>query len=252
MLTALTQIGGAIYIITGLFAAKQKHRKTLKHLFFFSLLYLLSTFFIVPILAPVFGREKIATTENLKSHSIFYILCNRNYVTPRMQDVLQQTAIELDKKHSGIKLIYLDANFPFIDNFPLLPHLSHDDGEKVDLTFLYSNNDGSLTNKKPSISGYGYYENPQLNEYDQASACIKKGYWQYDFPKYLTLGSVNDDILFSAEATKDLIDIITKQPSVKKIFIEPHLKARLNIANDKVRFHGCQAVRHDDHIHIQL
>ncbi|MFT5619364.1 MAG: hypothetical protein ACI85I_002607, partial [Arenicella sp.] len=38
-----------------------------------------------------------------------------------------------------------------------------------------------------------------------------------------------------------------------KVFIEPHLKTRLGLENySKIRFHGCQAVRHDDHIHVQL
>jgi hypothetical protein len=31
------------------------------------------------------------------------------------------------------------------------------------------------------------------------------------------------------------------------------LKARWNLTQyDKIRFHGCQAVRHDDHIHTQV
>ena len=29
-------------------------------------------------------------------------------------------------------------------------------------------------------------------------------------------------------------------------------KTRLLLTSDKIRFHGCQAVRHDDHIHVQL
>jgi len=50
-----------------------------------------------------------------------------------------------------------------------------------------------------------------------------------------------------------LIATLSKHPDTGKIFIEPHLKSRLGFANDsKVRFHGCAAVRHDDHIHIEL
>ncbi len=33
---------------------------------------------------------------------------------------------------------------------------------------------------------------------------------------------------------------------------KPHLKTRLKLSSAKIRFHGCQAVRHDDHIHVQL
>jgi len=37
-----------------------------------------------------------------------------------------------------------------------------------------------------------------------------------------------------------------------KIFIEPHLVKRLKLASNKIRFQGCRAVRHDDHLHVQL
>ena len=45
---------------------------------------------------------------------------------------------------------------------------------------------------------------------------------------------------------------ILHQPNLGKVFIEPHLKDRMKLTNSKIRFHGCGAVRHDDHIHIQL
>jgi len=149
-------------------------------------------------------------------------------------------------------MIYLDANFPFIDKFPLLPHLSHNDGRKVDVSLIYEEPNGQLTNKKPSISGYGVYENPTAKEYDQNAVCKQRGNWQYDFPKYLTLGTINKDIEFSEKGTRELAILILRQNSTGKLFIEPHLKKRLNLTSGKVRFHGCQAVRHDDHIHFQL
>jgi hypothetical protein len=40
---------------------------------------------------------------------------------------------------------------------------------------------------------------------------------------------------------------------VRRVFIEPHLKARLDLARlSKVRFAGCRAARHDDHIHVDF
>nr|WP_261337459.1 hypothetical protein [Rhizobium leguminosarum] len=39
---------------------------------------------------------------------------------------------------------------------------------------------------------------------------------------------------------------------LQKIFIEPHLKNALGIADSHIRFQGCRAARHDDHIHIQV
>lgn len=250
-MTAVTQIGGIIYLITILLVKKSVEKKRLKRIGIFTVLYLVATFLIVPNVSPFFGREKIKETEFLKAHSFFYKLTNRNYVRPELNNAIGQIATEFERQNRGIKMVYLDANFPFINKFPLLPHLSHNDGKKIDVSLIYER-DGKLSNKKPSVSGYGVYEAPTEKEYDQNVVCKAKGNWQYDFPKYLTLGTFNKDIEFSEKGTRQLAELILKQKNVDKLFIEPHLKTRLNLNNGKVRFHGCQAVRHDDHIHFQL
>jgi hypothetical protein len=51
---------------------------------------------------------------------------------------------------------------------------------------------------------------------------------------------------------KKIIENILANSNVSKVFIEPHLKNRLNLNHSKIRFHGCRAVRHDDHIHFQI
>jgi len=252
LLTLITQIGGIMYLIAVLSIKQTAKKRRLKRLGLFELLYLITTLLIVPTIAPLFGREKIKDTTSLKAHSFFYKLANRNYVRPELNKTLHLIATEFEKQNTGIKIIYLDANFPFIDKFPLLPHLSHNDGKKVDVTFVYKTPNGQLTNKKPSNSGYGVYEKPKANEVDQNTICIQRGNWQYDFPKYLTFGILHKDIEFSENATRELVKLIIKQQKIEKLFIEPHLKTRLNLNHQKVRFHGCQAVRHDDHIHFQL
>ncbi|MCL6220873.1 hypothetical protein [Zunongwangia pacifica] len=252
LLTVITQIGGIIYLISILLIKPTAHKKRLKLLGIFIALYLIATFLIVPNVAPLFGREKIKETKFLQAHSLCYQLANRNYVRPELNQTLAQIARQLEKQHHGIKLVHLDANFPFLDKFPLLPHLSHNDGKKIDVTFLYENPDGQLTNKKTSVSGYGVYERPKPGEYNQTDVCKNQGYWQYDFPKYLTLGTINDDIQFSENGTRNLVNLILEENTIGKLFIEPHLKTRLRLNHPKIRFHGCRAVRHDDHIHLQL
>ncbi len=252
VLTVLTQIGGVVYLIAILAIKRTTNKRRLKRLGLFSVLYLAATYLIVPLLAPIFGREKIKETELIQSKFFFYTLANRNYVKPALNIALQNISEELHKKHNGIQLIYLDANFPFFDGFPLFPHLSHSDGKKIDITFIYATSQGKITNKKPSISGYGAYEKPRPSEYDQISVCKEKGYWQYDFSQYVTLGIVHKDLLFSVNGSRILVRSIVKQNTIGKLFIEPHLKKRLNIPSSKIRYHGCQAVRHDDHIHFQL
>ena len=52
--------------------------------------------------------------------------------------------------------------------------------------------------------------------------------------------------------TRYLLQNLCESKLVEKIFIEPHLKKRMNLEYDKIRFQGCYAARHDDHIHIQI
>ena len=129
---------------------------------------------IVPKIAPFFGREKIKETALIESKFFFFTLANRNYVKPDLNKSLQRISEDLNKKHKGIKLVYLDANFPFIDGFPLLPHLSHNDGKKIDVSLIYEETNKKITNKKPSVSGYGVFEEPTASEYNQISVCKKK------------------------------------------------------------------------------
>ena len=251
ILTLSTQIGGLIYMLVLLVVKRKTPHFKIKRFGSFVVIYLGVNLLLIPNLAPVFGREKIAESEHVVARTFMTNLMNRNYVRPELNASLQIIAKGLNKKHPGIKFVYLDANFPFINKFPLLPHLSHNDGKKIDVSFIYSD-EGKVTNKKPSISGYGFFEGPKPKEYNQIEKCIEKGKWQYDFTKYFTFGTINSDLLFSERATKDLILEILKQPSTGKLFIEPHLKIRLKLKNQKIRYHGCQAVRHDDHIHFQL
>jgi hypothetical protein len=252
LLTVITQTGGVVYAVSLFICRKFTRQKKIKQGVVFACLYLTTTFLIVPGTAPLFGRERVDESEYIKGQGWFYKLANRNYVKPELNNVLKGVSEEFQIKHKGIKLVVLDANFPFIDKFPLLPHLSHNDGKKVDVCLIYENADASLTNKKPSVSGYGVFESPKPEEYNQIDVCKKEGHWQYDFPKHLTFGKTNKDIMFSETGTADLARIILKQPGVGKLFIEPHLKNRLHLEDKKIRYHGCRAVRHDDHIHFQL
>ncbi len=248
LLTIITQIGGIVYLV--FLNLNKKSFSKLKSVLLFFAVYILATFVIVPNIAPFFGREKVTHKNNIKPTNFATVILNRNYVKPKLNKLLQNTAIEL--KSDAIEIRYLDANFPFMDKFPLMPHLSHNDGKKIDVSFVYQSENGKVTAKQKSISGYGVFEKPKPTEINQINNCLNKGYWQYDYAKYMTFGKVNSDLIFSKTATKQLINTLLKQPNIQKIFIEPHLKQRLRLSNSKIRYHGCQAVRHDDHIHIQI
>jgi len=155
LLTIASQIGGMIYLITLFINKKWNKQFKGKSVLIFLSTYLLFTFLIVPFIAPIFGRERVKNIPNISPTNYFTIVLNRNYVKPEMNLLLESVADNLSQINPDIEINYLDANFPFIDKFPLLPHLSHNDGKKIDLSFIYETPDEKITNKKKSVSGYG-------------------------------------------------------------------------------------------------
>ncbi|MDB9755214.1 hypothetical protein OAB20_02855 [Winogradskyella sp.] len=245
LLTVVTQVGGLIWIVTLLISHKLKKKKRLV----FPSLYLVFNLIIVPPIASYFGREQLPVlNQNLKPINWFYPLAFRNYVLPKLKQGLIKTSENLAS--SNISITYLDANFPFIEGYPLLSHLSHNDGKKIDITFMYIDGLGKQSDKKPSTSGYGAFANLEKNY--TSKICIAKDNWYYDFTKYLTFG-INNKLKLDSNRTTQLIKQLLLIPSSEKLFIEPHLKQSLGLSSElKVRFHGCGAVRHDDHIHLQI
>jgi hypothetical protein len=262
LLTFLTQIGGIIWLISlagaGIIDKKITGRMSgaLAKLSAFLLLYLICVFLIVPLLARPFGRVplSITTYHNLKPLTVWTCLLNRNYVRSDLKNVAEQVATEMNQKFPGTVTHYLDANFPFINKFPLPPHLSHNDGKKLDLAFCYlGSGAGNQTNDVPSPIGYGISEEPRPGEIDQPCICRQQGYWQYGFMRKIMPQGNRNNFLLDSVRTKEMVILFAANDKVGKIFIEPHLKVRLGLAGlDKIRYHGCRAVRHDDHIHVQL
>jgi hypothetical protein len=236
----------------GYFRIMKSETPKWKKLVCFIALYLIISFLFVPPIAKYFGRVHlpIIHTENLIPHSLITPLLNRHYVKPELKKQLFGIAESMNSDNPSLKVSYLDANFPFIDGFPLLPHLSHNDGRKIDLSFYYTL-DNKKGNLKPSNSGYGKYVEPTKSEFNQTRKCKSKGYWHYDYTKFLSLGGRND-LEFDINSTKNLVTEITNELLTQKLLIEPHLKTRMGLSNSKIRFQGCHAVRHDDHIHYQI
>ena len=261
LLTVLTQVGGIVFLISILTfgiidkkLGKRWTRVTAKVLSF-ATLYLIFVFLVVPLTAQPFGRVPLPIFEdrNLKPGNIWTCLLNRHYVRPQLREMTFKVGDILNKKYHGATINYLDANFPYLDNFPLLPHLSHNDGKKLDLSFQYKDSkSGQITNEIPSLIGYGICEEPENGEEDMPESCEKKGHWQYNLLHDIVPQGMKDKFIFDDKRTRDLVNSFASLVGTGKIFIEPHLKARLGLTSSKIRFHGCQAVRHDDHIHVQL
>jgi hypothetical protein len=64
-----------------------------------------------------------------------------------------------------------------------------------------------------------------------------------------------DDLVLDEARTRFALRWLAREgpgQGLGKVFVEPHLRERLGVSGDVIRFQGCAAARHDDHIHIQL
>ncbi len=221
-LTGLTQIGGLAFGFSLLFR---------RRLLAFAALYLGALLGAWQI-APLFGRAPLSCFGGPLRSAVYSCALARNYAKPAMLDALQDAA---EAMPSGTITLALDLNFPFFNGFPLPPHLSHDDGEKADLAFYYMREGVYLAGKTRSPIGYFAYESGP-------SACGAPHESLSLWPDYA----------LDAARTRSLIAHLSADARITKIFIEPHLAQRLDLSGPKIRFQGCHAARHDDHIHLQL
>lgn len=248
VMTLLTQVGGVLLLIgAGLGLVVFKRRR--KRLCSISALAMYAIgLVVVPLVAKPFGREPLPWFASdrcpIQPRNIGYCLLFRNYVSGDLLQVLKDVSTRHVQRYPNESLDYLDACFPFFNGFPLLPHLSHDDGKKVDLCFGYTNKDGSWC-QSPSPIGYWIYESPREDEYQPCGSSLLR--WDFDF-----LQGMNRHRLFDQRRTRSIIQLLVDHDAVEKILVEPHLKIRMNISSNKVRFQGCRAARHDDHLHLQI
>lgn len=252
-LTILTQLGGLVYLLT-IFLAKKYRLARWKTLGLFLVIYSLISFLLLPQFSPFFGREPLPWSGELRPLNITTCLFNRHYVTPKLKEQMLRVSAQMQQEFPESHLQYLDACFPLVDGFPLLPHLSHNDGRKIDLAFYYSNIETNQSvDDAPSPIGYGVHEDPKDDETNTTESCLERGHWQYGFVDYLIPDWSKEKYKVNKYQTRRLIQLLSEDPATEKIFLEPHLKYRWNLAKyTNIKFHGCHAVRHDDHIHTQV
>jgi hypothetical protein len=261
ILTLASQVGGLIYLLNfGLFAVIKK-LFDLKRGFFlwrnlsFVCLYGVICTTVVPAFAARFGRVPLpfSIQNGLQPANKFTCVLNRHYVKPELLGIATGIAHGVQVHTGGRVTNYLEANFPFINGYPLWPHLSHNDGKKLDLAFYYVDARSQIPlNTVPAWLGYGICEEPQRGERDRPAECGRQGYWQYSWVKSITPQQNKSKYMFDANATQKMLTLCGQQKGIGRILLEPHLKNRLNLTSEKFGLHGCQAVRHDDHVHIQL
>ena len=261
VLTFFTQVGGLILLLSFLshrYIKKRTESRLWRGVWktsSFLVLYFLVSIFLLPAVARSFNRVPLPVFagSNLKPLRLLTCIFNRHYVRPELRKAVLETAARMQEKSPGIVVQYLDGAFPLIDHFPLWPHRSHGDGRKLDLAFHYVD----AVSKKPvedapSFLGYGISEKPRPGEQDMPSLCGQQGYGLYNILDELIPQGGGRRFIFDSTRTALLVNAFAEHQAIRRLFIEPHLKTRLKLKSEKIRFHGCRAIRHDDHLHVQL
>lgn len=184
-----------------------------------------------------------ARSGPLQPHNRSYCVAARHYVTPAARDALARTARAVAREHPGAVVRYMEASWPAARR-PMPPHVSHGDGRQIDLALFYEDRRGR-SRPPPTPSGYEAFEPPR-RESERVCHGVAGHHARPDPPK-------GRDWRLAEAPTARLIAALSADPRVRRIFIEPHLKARLGFAHDpKVRFAGCGVARHDDHLHVDF
>ena len=253
-LTILTQVGGIVLLaVAGLGRARRWSfgAATLA----FLLTYAVVTIAVVPPAAKALGRERLPcfAQHDRPYGAVNPLFCalNRTYAAPRANALISGLADRMAREFPGTTTRYLDAGFPFLDGFPLMPHLSHRDGLKVDLAYYYREADGRpLLDGAASPIGYWAYEAPRPGEV-RPCAALHGLNLRWDFAALQSRVTRRAD----PERMRAMLAWLTTEGrayGLRKILIEPHLKQRWAPGVDMVRFQGCRAARHDDHLHLEL
>jgi hypothetical protein len=255
----MTQIGGGIWLAAHIFVGRLpfcRPRPLHRLVLGFGLaipLYLLATFIVAPPIAGSLGRTRLpcmaSAGEPIMPASPLTCLLNRGYLRPEVRELIEELGTDVAHRFPGSRLTTLEAGFPFIDDFPMPPHLSHRDGLKVDIAFFYQDRQtgAAIAGGSPSPLGYFHYEHPRPGETVSCAGRWTPLRWDFAWFQLETPAWVIDE-----NRTAAVLDWLKNDPRVTRIFIEPYLARRLKEDGGKVRFQGCLAARHDDHIHIEV
>lgn len=233
-LTLLTQLGGLAWLLSRSF--KQK--------FLIFLAFYVAFWGAAHVTAPLFGRVALSClgSESYQLRSPMFCALNRHYVTPEIKALVEDSSAQLRLLKPTAKVQVLDGNFPFLTGFPLLPHLSHDDGEKIDFAFFYHDKDAGWHVPSPSPIGYwGFEDGP--SDCPQNRLTLR---WDLDWLQpHLPQRHID------VQTNQQYLQILLADARTGKILLEPHLQKAWQLNHEKLRFQGCRAARHDDHFHLQ-
>lgn len=157
---------------------------------------------------------------------------------------MREVAARMARDYPGSVVFYMEASWPSGAR-PMPPHLSHGDGREIDVALFYETTNGHALPRPPSASGYGAFEPRRAGDPDPCAGQTRPG--NNDDPP------ANRSWRVDMVRTRALIQALLDDPRVRRLLLEPHLKARLGFATEsRIRFPGCWALRHDGHVHVDL
>lgn len=177
-----------------------------------------------------------------------YCRLDRHWVRPAARDALIDAGDALRARWPGIVIRYMDASGPDgVTPFP--PHLSHGDGRQIDLALYYTDIAGRPLDAFPATDRYGGYWPAEPPGPGEERACPQGRVGAAEKPD----PPADRPWRLDEERTRALVEILIADPRVRRILIEPHLERRFGLwGHPKLRFAGCQAARHDDHLHVDF
>ncbi len=251
LLTALTQTGG-LALLLAMAIRRWLNRAAPPRAALLPLLFLAVhgavSLAAVP-LARLGGRVPLScgifADQGYAPHTRLTCLLNRHYATVTARQAIEDAAAAL-RNGGGARLYYLDAGFPFFDGFPMLPHLSHRGGNAVDFAIAWVDAAGRPA-PSPSPIGYFAYAAPDAGAI--ASCPGSAGWRRWDLAALQPLFA---GYRFDVAGTRRVVEALLATGAVRRIFVEPHLKHGLGLDDARLRFQGCRAARHDDHLHVEF
>lgn len=178
----------------------------------------------------------------------YYCRRDRHFTTPPVRAALIDAAEAMRARYPGEVLRFMDASGPTGEK-PFPPHLSHGDGRQIDLGLYYTDVRGLPMKTFPATDRYGGYWPAEPPRPGEEIACPggREGRAEKPDPP------ADRPWRLDEARTKALVQVLIADPRVKRVLIEPHLERRLGLwGHPKLRFAGCQAARHDDHIHVDF
>ena len=264
ILTGLTQVGGVVYLpcrwlshAAGRRLGFGAVRRCLATAAGFCVLYLVVSMFVLPPVATALGRSplpcSVETDRPVAPLNRLVCVLNRHYASAGVHTLLDQLAVRLNEAYPGTVVVYLDASFAFLDGFAMPPHLSHDDGDKIDLAFFYADSQGRYQPiAAPSPLGYWGFEEPRPGD---PTPCARRSdlatlRWDMAFFKPML-----SPLQLDEKRTGLMLRWLNENAellSVEMMLLEPHLTKRFGLKGPTIRFQGCRPARHDDHVHIAV